>query len=459
MTPDRMKRLRVGVLFGGRSGEHEVSLASAASVIRGLDPDQYEAVPIGITKDGHWLVGEGAVKMLPEVLKGGRRVMLSADPTEAALVPLDRGAGAQRLDVIFPVMHGTFGEDGTIQGLLELAGLPYVGAGVLGSAIGMDKDVSKRLCQEAGIPVVPWITVHRWQWEKEPEAVRAEIAGKFAYPVFVKPATLGSSVGMSKVHNAEELTPALNAACEYGMKILVEQTVTAREIEVSVLGNHEPEASVPGEIVPHREFYDYTAKYLEEGTRLIIPADLKPSQVTKIQSLAIKTFRTLELSGMARVDFFLERRVESCICTMLTASPASRRSACIPNYGKPLNFLKAPAARSPASPVSCSQHRFTGAKHFVIAWRPTLQEVCRRAFLLIKFCCAATTKQGVLTAASDDRANFTPGTGDRKEREVAHPGLYGRGCRDCAGDRSLVDVPLLPGEKSRDRVFRCTRVR
>ena len=308
MTPDRMKRLRVGVLFGGRSGEHEVSLASATSVIRGLDPDQYEAVPIGITKDGHWLVGEGAVKMLPEVLKGGRRVMLTADPTEAALVPLDRGAGAQRLDVIFPVMHGTFGEDGAIQGMLELAGLPYVGAGVLGSAIGMDKDVSKRLCQEAGIPVVPWITVHRWQWEKEPEAVRVEIEGKFEYPVFVKPATLGSSVGMSKVHNAEELAPALNAACEYGMKILVEQAVTAREIEVSVLGNHEPQASVPGEIVPHREFYDYTAKYLEDGTQLIIPADLKPSQVTKIQSLAIKTFRTLELSGMARVDFFLERK-------------------------------------------------------------------------------------------------------------------------------------------------------
>lgn len=308
MTLDKKKRLRVGVLFGGRSGEHEVSLASAASVIRGLDPDKYEAVPIGITKDGHWLVGEGAVKMLPEVLKGGRRVMLTADPTEAALVPLDRGAGAQRLDVIFPVMHGTFGEDGTIQGMLELAGLPYVGAGVLGSAIGMDKDVAKRLCQEAGIPVVPWITVHRWHWEKEPESAKAEIEAKFEYPIFVKPATLGSSVGMTKVHNAEELAPALNFACDYGMKILVEKAVTAREIEVSVLGNHEPKASVPGEIVPHREFYDYAAKYLEEGTQLVIPADLKSKQATKIQSLAVETFRTLELSGMARVDFFLEKK-------------------------------------------------------------------------------------------------------------------------------------------------------
>ena len=308
MTPDKKKRLRVGVLFGGRSGEHEVSLASAASVIRGLDPDKYEPVPIGITKDGHWLVGEGAAKLLPDILKTGRRVMLTADPTEAAIVPLDRGAGAQRFDVIFPVMHGTFGEDGTIQGMLELADIPFVGAGVLGSAIGMDKDVSKRLCQAAGIPVVPWTTVHRWRWEKEPSAVQAEIEEKFPYPVFVKPATLGSSVGMTKVHESGELAPALNLACEFGMKILVETAVSAREIEVSVLGNGDPQASVPGEIVPHREFYDYTAKYLEEGTQLLIPADLRPAQVKKIQSLAVYAFQTLELSGMARVDFFLEKK-------------------------------------------------------------------------------------------------------------------------------------------------------
>lgn len=308
MTPDKKKRLRVGVLFGGRSGEHEVSLASAASVIRGMDLDKYEPVPIGITKDGHWLIGEGAAKMLPDILKSGRRVMLTADPTEAALVPLDRGAGAQRFDVIFPVMHGTFGEDGTIQGMLELSGLPFVGAGVLGSAIGMDKDVSKRLCQDAGIPVVPWITIHRWQWEKDRGAVKASIEEKFAYPVFVKPATLGSSVGMTKVHKEEELGPALDFAAEYSLKILVEKSVTAREIEVAVLGNHEPEASIPGEIVPHREFYDYAAKYLEEGTQLLIPADLKPAQAKKVQTLAVEAFRTLELSGMARVDFFLEKK-------------------------------------------------------------------------------------------------------------------------------------------------------
>jgi D-alanine-D-alanine ligase len=246
--------------------------------------------------------------MLPEVLKGGQRVMMTADPTDAALVKLDGSGGGQRIDVVFPVMHGTYGEDGTIQGLLDLAGLPFVGAGVLGSAIGMDKDVAKRLLQVAKIPVVPWITVHRRDWESNPEAIQGAIELKFRYPVFVKPATLGSSVGMSKVHSREELAPALNLACEFAMKILIEECVVAREIEVSVLGNHDPKASVPGEIVPHREFYDYAAKYLEEGTKLLIPADLKPAQVEKIQKYAVDAFRVLELSGMARVDFFLEKK-------------------------------------------------------------------------------------------------------------------------------------------------------
>ncbi len=302
------KRLRVGVLFGGRSGEHEVSLASAASVLRGLDPDKYEAVPIGITKEGHWLVGGGAQKMLPEVLRAGQRVTMTADPTDAALVPLDRSGGGQRLDVVFPVLHGTFGEDGTVQGLLDLAGLPFVGAGVLGSAIAMDKDVAKRLCQAAKIPVVPWAAIQRPVWERDPAGVRRAVEKKFRYPLFVKPATLGSSVGMTKVHSRAELAPALDLAAEFAMKLLVERCVKGREIEVSVLGNADPQASVPGEIVPHREFYDYAAKYLEEGTQLLIPAKLKPAQVRKFQHLAVRSFRALELSGMARVDFFLEKR-------------------------------------------------------------------------------------------------------------------------------------------------------
>jgi D-alanine-D-alanine ligase len=307
MIPEK-RRLRVGILFGGRSGEHEVSLASAASVIRGLDPDKFEAVPIGITKEGHWLIGAGAQKMLPDVLRSGQRVMMMADPTDAALVKMDGSGGGQRLDVVFPVMHGTFGEDGTIQGLLDLAGLPFVGAGVLGSAIGMDKDVAKRLLQVAKIPVVPWVAVQRTDWERNPEEIQQSIEKKFEYPVFVKPATLGSSVGMTKVHSREELAPALNLAAEFAMKILVERSVTAREIEVSVLGNHDPEASIPGEIVPHREFYDYAAKYLEEGTQLVIPAKLTPAQVKKIQKYAVDAFKALELNGMARVDFFLEKK-------------------------------------------------------------------------------------------------------------------------------------------------------
>jgi D-alanine-D-alanine ligase len=303
------KRLRIGVLFGGRSGEHEVSLASAASVIRGLDPEKYEAVPIGISKDGRWLVGLGAQKMLPEVLRSGQRVVLPADPNAAALVPLgETRAGALRVDVIFPVLHGTFGEDGTVQGLLELAGLPYVGAGVLASAVGMDKDVQKRLYQQAGLPVAECLCVLRADWEKSRAKVRRAVEQRFRYPLFVKPATLGSSVGMTKVHDREGLPAALDLAAEFAQKILVERAIRGREIEVSVLGNEDPKASVPGEIVPHREFYDYTAKYLEEGTRLIIPARLTRAQVRRFQDYAVRAFRAIECAGMARVDFFLERR-------------------------------------------------------------------------------------------------------------------------------------------------------
>ena len=302
------KRLRVGVIFGGRSGEHEVSLASAASVIRALDPEKYEAVPIGIGKDGRWFIGTPAQKMLPDVLRQGHRVMLSADPSVGALLPLeDRAAGSQRVDVIFPVLHGTFGEDGTVQGLLDLAGLPYVGSGVIGSAVGMDKDMAKRLFLQAGLPTGDFLAILRSEWEKGRERIMKAVAKKFRFPVFVKPATLGSSVGMTKVHKREELAAALDLAAEFAQKILVERNIRGREIEVSVLGNDEPEASIPGEIIPHREFYDYTAKYLEEGTRLEIPAKLTKTLVRRFQEYAVRAFRCLECRGMARVDFFLEK--------------------------------------------------------------------------------------------------------------------------------------------------------
>ena len=321
MTPS--KRLRVGVIFGGRSGEHEVSLASAASVIRALDPEKYEAVPIGITKDGRWLVGTGAQKLLPEVLKSGERVLLPPDPTSAALVPIVPSAEhpAVSVDVVFPVLHGTFGEDGTVQGLLELAGLPYVGAGVLASAVGMDKDVQKRLFAEAKLPIVPFIAVHRSEWERDRVKVIRLVKKKFRFPVFVKPATLGSSVGMTRVKSPHELSAALDLAAEYALKILVERCVTAREIEVSVLGNDDVRASIPGEILPHREFYDYRAKYLEQGTQLLIPAPLTKKQVATFQDFAVRAFRAIEGTGMARCDFFLEKKTGKIFVNELNTIP------------------------------------------------------------------------------------------------------------------------------------------
>jgi D-alanine-D-alanine ligase len=318
-----MKRLRIGVIFGGRSGEHEVSLASAASVIRALDPEKYEAVPIGITKDGRWLVGTTAVKMLPEVLKSGDRVMLPADPSAAALMPVGGGSGqpSVTVDVMFPVLHGTFGEDGTVQGLLELAGLPYVGAGVLASSVGMDKDIQKRLFEQAGIPIVPYLAVRRSEWEHDRVKVLRQIKRKFRFPLFVKPATLGSSVGMTRVKAAHEISAAMDYAAEFALKIMVERGVIGREIEVSVLGNDDVRASVPGEIVPHREFYDYTAKYLEGGTDLLIPAPLSKKQVVTFQDYAVRAFHAIDGTGMARCDFFLERRTGKIFINELNTIP------------------------------------------------------------------------------------------------------------------------------------------
>ncbi len=317
------KRLRIGVLFGGRSGEHEVSLASAASVIRALDPAKYEAVPIGIAKDGRWLVGGGAIKLLADVLKSGDRVVLPADPTAGSLVAMSGGSGQSSVsvDVMFPVLHGTFGEDGTVQGLLDLAGLPYVGAGVLASAVGMDKDVQKRLFEQAGLPIVPFVAVRRSEWEKDRKAVTKMLQKKFRFPLFVKPATLGSSVGMSRVKSAAEIGPALDMASEFALKIVVERAVTAREIEVSVLGNDEISASIPGEIVPHREFYDYAAKYLEQGTQLVIPAKLSKKQVATFQEYAVRAFRAIDGTGMSRCDFFLERRTNRIYINELNTIP------------------------------------------------------------------------------------------------------------------------------------------
>ena len=337
-----MKKLRVGILFGGRSGEHEVSLLSAASVLNAIDKNKFEVVPIGITKEGRWLTA-GDAELL---LQGKRRRrplshLRAGDPEatpgaavlatgEAVVFRRNRSARADlcrlfspsaltrrasdraiNVDIIFPVLHGTFGEDGTIQGLFELADIAYVGAGVLGSAAGMDKDVMKSLFRAAGLPIVKHVTVLRSDWESAPKKVQKLVESKLKYPVFVKPANLGSSVGISKARERKELAPAMEEAAKFDRKIVIEEGVggkkhKAREIECSVLGNDKPAASVPGEIVPGKEFYDYTAKYLDEGSQLIIPAKLSKAETKKIQQLAISAFKAVDCSGLARVDFLMD---------------------------------------------------------------------------------------------------------------------------------------------------------
>jgi D-alanine-D-alanine ligase len=332
-----LKKLRVGILFGGRSGEHEVSLLSAASVLNAIDKTRFEVVPIGITKEGRWLTDLHAERLLKgetksehhfragdpaatpgaAVLAKGESILVPPEPSaRGGLVPFENGdaqasPSAIDVDIIFPVLHGTFGEDGTIQGLLELADIAYVGSGVLGSAAGMDKDVMKRLFRDAGLPIVKHVTVLRSQWEQEPKKVKELIESSLKYPVFVKPANLGSSVGISKVHDSSELAAGMADAAKFDRKIVIEQGVggkkrKAREIECAVLGNDDPKASVCGEIVPIKEFYDYEAKYIDEGSELVLPAKLTKSQQKQAQQMAIKAFQACDCSGLARVDFLMD---------------------------------------------------------------------------------------------------------------------------------------------------------
>src|SRR6476620_6423185 len=341
-----MKKIRVGILFGGRSGEHEVSLLSAASVFNAIDKNKYEVVPVGITKEGRWLTSADAERLLqgkaadqdsrqlragdPDATPGaallakGEAVVVPPEPQRqgSSLTPFETDARAASLtrraadrainvDIIFPVLHGTFGEDGTIQGLLELADIPYVGAGVLGSAAGMDKDIMKQLFAFAGLKIVKHVTVLRSQWEKDPKKVTKLVERKLKYPVFVKPANLGPSVGISKAHDRKELGPAIKVAAEYDRKIVIEEGVggkkhKARELECAVLGNDEPVASTVGEIVPAAEFYDYNAKYIDEGSQPVIPAKISRKQMKEVQEMAVRAFKSVDCSGLARVDFLMD---------------------------------------------------------------------------------------------------------------------------------------------------------
>ncbi|MGA8743792.1 MAG: D-alanine--D-alanine ligase family protein [Terracidiphilus sp.] len=331
------KKLRVGVLFGGRSGEHEVSLLSAASILKAIDRRKFDVVPIGITKEGRWLAAVDATGLLegdPSVVARdlragdpdatpGAKLLHEGMPTLMAPEPATSAAASagtmkrrvadrsSAIDVVFPVLHGTFGEDGTIQGLFELAGIAYVGSGVLGSSAGMDKDVMKSLFAHAGLPIVKHIAILRSEWEASPRKAVAQIEAALKYPVFVKPANLGSSVGISKAHDRKELGPALDEAAKYDRKLVIEQGVggsksRARELEVGVLGNDDPKASVVGEIIPGKEFYDYEAKYLSEGSVPVIPAKITRAEAKQIREMAVAAFRACDLAGLARVDFLME---------------------------------------------------------------------------------------------------------------------------------------------------------
>ena len=327
-------KLKIAVLFGGRSGEHEVSLVSARSVMGALDRERFEVIPVGITREGAWLVGSDPMKALEEEsFDETRPVAILPDPTRSGLnqlqpQPQDEGGRLSllsRVDVVFPVLHGTFGEDGTVQGLLELANVPYVGAGVLASAVAMDKIIFKQVCDNVGLPIVPYVYCSRRRWEREPEVILNDVEAQLDYPVFTKPANLGSSVGISKCRNREELQLGLDEAARYDRRLLIEVAVpAAREIEVSVLGNEAPSASVPGEIIPSRDFYSYEAKYLDVGENasdLLIPAPLDDEMTARIRALAVKAYRAIDCAGMARVDFLLSGETDALYLNEVNTIP------------------------------------------------------------------------------------------------------------------------------------------
>ncbi len=302
-----MRRVRVGIIFGGRSGEHEVSLASARSILAALDPARYEPVLIGITRGGRWLRPADASAALTPGTDGvaDSAALMAAPPSSVSIAEGLDGTG---VDVVFPVLHGPNGEDGTIQGFLELAGVPYVGAGVLGSALAMDKGAMKDAFRSHGLPTARYEIVRRGQWEAEREGVLSRLEAAFGLPCFVKPCNLGSSVGISKARDRGELAVAMDLAASYDRRILVEAFVPgAREVECSVLGNDEPVASLPGEAIPPGDWYDYTAKYEDQRLRLEVPARLPSGVAAQVQALAVRVFEVLDLAGMARVDFFLRR--------------------------------------------------------------------------------------------------------------------------------------------------------
>jgi D-alanine-D-alanine ligase len=324
MSGRRNGKVRVAVLFGGQSSEHDVSLRSAETVISGLDPERYEVVPIGITREGQWLSGGDPLAAL-EATSPLFALPDSASPAgEVSAQLADSAAPAlfsEGIDVVFPVLHGPMGEDGTVQGMLELMGVPYVGAGVLGSALSMDKAMARTVLAQEGLPQVPWRLLTRKEWERDPDTVREWIGEIFGFPCFIKPANMGSSVGVVKAHDPSELPAAIDEAGRFDRRILIEKAIDARELEIAVLGNDEPIASIVGEIVPANEFYDYNAKYVDDNSELLVPAPIDGNTMAEIQELAITAFRALDLAGMARIDFFMDRRSDQIYLNEVNTIP------------------------------------------------------------------------------------------------------------------------------------------
>jgi len=333
-----IKKIRVGIIFGGRSGEHEVSFCSASSIIKAINKDKYAVVPIGITKGGRWISPQDSELALQSgKIEGKNTVILLNDSFSKSLVcidnnqKLDKSSALEKLDVIFPVLHGPYGEDGTVQGLLELANISYVGAGVAASAISMDKDFMRMVFQQKGLPILKWMTIKRKEWQENKEKILSLVQNGFEYPLFVKPANLGSSVGITKVHKKEELEKAIDLASSYDRKILIERGLEeVREIECGVLGNDEPRASVVGEVKPAGEFYDYDSKYTEEGTQLIIPADLPDRVSQEIQRIALSAFKAVDAAGMARVDFFVSKKENKIYLNEINTIPGFTSSSMYP---------------------------------------------------------------------------------------------------------------------------------
>ena len=331
------RKLRIGVIFGGRSGEHEVSLMSAQSVMGALDPEKYEVVAIGIDKSGQWLVGEPMAALSEGASNSAHLATLLPDPRASALMQMERQetkptalSEVAQLDVIVPILHGPYGEDGTVQGLLELAGLPYVGAGVVGSAVGMDKAIFKNVMAANQIPVLPWQLIRGGDWRRRPQVILDELEAAFTYPLFTKPANLGSSVGITKCDDRDELAAGLEKAASYDRRLIVEQGIDARELEVAVLGNDNPIASVVGEIRPRREFYDYVAKYVSDDSELLIPAPLEPEVAEEVRALALRAYQAIDCAGMGRVDLLLDRKSGRLYLNEINTIPGFTRISMYP---------------------------------------------------------------------------------------------------------------------------------